>query len=163
MNKGSLLLSNALTLLEELNSGTGNSLFASGQLARNCEIITELTFTARKSSQDEVCKYISTIESFSGNLEGDAWKGLYNNASSLCIDFISDENWVIDNFIKSATPEHLALLDEFDEPVLRLKNISSEEEIYASINMQFIPTPMREGLREVEQAKAHKIPLQKIK
>jgi DNA polymerase (family 10) len=158
MNKGSLLLSNALTLLEELNIGTGNSLFASGQLARNCEIITELTFTARKSSQDEVCKYISTIESFSGNLEGDAWKGLYNNASSLCIDFISDENWIIDNFIKSATPEHLALLDEFDEPVLRLKNISSEEEIYASINMQFIPTPMREGLREVEQAKAHKIP-----
>ena len=100
MNKGSLLLSNALGLLKELNSKTGNTLFASGQLARHCEIITELSFTAKKSSQDEILNGLSSEESLSGNLEDNTWKGLYNNASSLSIDFISEENWVMDNFLK---------------------------------------------------------------
>lgn len=163
MNKGSLLLSNALNLLEELNSKINkskieNGLIASGQLARNCEIITELTFTAKKVNQDVILKTIAEDESFSGELSENTWKGKWNNTSSIHIDFIEEENWVMDNFMKSSTPEHFALLPNFNEETLRTKKPLSEVEIYSNLNIAFIPTPMREGMREVELAKENKIP-----
>lgn len=158
MNKGSLLLSNALTLLEVLNSKTGNTVFASGQLARQCEIITSLSFTAKQENQATIINVISNDEAFSGELSGNTWKGLWNNSSSIEIDFIAEDNWVIDNFLKSATAEHIALLPNFNETELRTKQLKSEEEIYSSLNIAYIPTPMREGMREVELAKANKIP-----
>ncbi len=163
MNKGSLLLSNALGLLDELNSKIKkskieNGLIASGQLARNCEIITELTFTARKTNQAIILKIIAEDEAFTGESTENNWKGKWNGTSSIQIDFIDDANWIMDNFIKSATPEHIALLPNYNESDLRSKNLSSEEEIYSNLNIAFIPTPMREGMREVELAKSNKLP-----
>lgn len=164
MNKGSLLLSNALGLMEELNSRIKkskieNGLIASGQLARNCEIITELSFTAKDVNKDIILKTIAEDETFSGEIEGNIWKCKWNSTSSVQINFIDEENWVMDNFILSATPSHIALLPNFNEDTLRASKITSEEELYSKLNIAFIPTPMREGMREVELAKANKIPV----
>lgn len=163
MNKGSLLLSNAHLLLSDINTklkaaGVDTGLYASGQLARNCEIITDLTFTAKLKNKDLIVSELSKEESFSGEQTENTWKGLWNNSSSVHIDFISEEFWVVDNFIKSASPAHLSLLKGFDEDSIRNKNFQNEEEIYSSLNIQFIPTPMREGLREIELATDQKIP-----
>lgn len=160
MNKGSLLLSNALGILEELNAKIkiSDALLASGQLARNCEIITELSFTAKKSNQDAILTIISDEENIQGELVNNTWKGLWNNTSSIQIDFISEENWVVDNFIKSSSTEHIALLPNFNEADIRSINPSSEEEIYAHLNISYIPRAMREGMREVELSKENKIP-----
>lgn len=161
MNKGSLLLSNAMGVLEEINqelkkSNLDNILYATGQLTRYCEIITELHFTAKKANQVEIIKSISTLETMSGEENNNTWKGQWNHSTNIQIDFIDEENWVVENFLKSCTEEHLQLLPNLDSE--KIKNIASEQAIYESLGMDFIPSPMREGHREVELAKAHKIP-----
>lgn len=156
MNKGSLLLSNALQFYTELN--TKSNITPSGQLARNCEIITELEFTASTTNKNEITESLKTIENIEGDLIDNVWKGTWNTASPLTIYFIDDKNWVLQNFIKSSTPEHLALLPNFDIEKLSTENINSEEDIYKNLGISFIPTPMREGNREVELAKENKIP-----
>lgn len=156
MNKGSLLLSNALQFYTDLK--TKLAITPSGQLARNCEIITELEFTASTTNIKEITESLKTIENIEGSLIDNEWKGTWNTTSPLTIYFIDDKNWVLQNFIKNSTAEHLALLPNFDLEKLSKENLSSDGDIYKNIGIGFIPIPMREGNREVELAKENKIP-----
>lgn len=158
MNKGSLLLSNALNFYDELNAKTQQKLTISGQLARNCEIITELLFTAKSSDKNIILPVLESDETIEGAIENGNWVGKWNGSTNLTIAFIEEEEWILQNFIKSSANEHLDLLKDFNIDEYKSKNLSSEIEIYKSLNLQFIPQPMREGLKEVELAKESKIP-----
>lgn len=157
MNKGSLLLSNALQFYTDLK--TAIDITAVGQLARNCEIITALEFLAPLSKLNEITKSLESIENIEGSTNQQEWKGTWNANSSMSIYFVDEKKWVVQQFIRNSTAEHLALLPNLDLQKLSDEKFNSDEEIYAKIGIQFIPTPMREGNREVELAKENKIPI----
>jgi DNA polymerase (family 10) len=157
MNKGSLLLSNALQFYTDLK--TNIDITAVGQLARNCEIITALEFSAPLSKLNEITNTLQSIENIEGAIAQQEWKGNWNTNSPITIYFIDDKNWVLQNFIKNSSVEHIALLPNFDLEKISKENISSEEDIYKYLGIGFIPVPMREGNREVELAKETKIPI----
>ncbi len=156
MNKGSLLLSNALQFYNDLK--TTIDITPVGQLARNCEIITALEFSAPLNKLNEITNTLQSIENIEGSINQHEWKGNWNTNSPLTIYFIDDHNWVLQNFMKNSSVEHIALLPNFDVEKLSKENINSDEAIYKSLGIGFIPVPMREGNREVELAKENKIP-----
>lgn len=157
MNKGSLLLSNALQFYEDLK--TKIDISPVGQLARNCEIITELEFIATSSKQKEIIESLQSIDTIEGSLFESTWKGNWNNNSPINIYFVEEENWVLQKFIHTSTAEHIALLPNFNAEDLRKQVFNSDIDIYAKLGIGYVPAAMREGKREVSLARENKIPV----
>lgn len=163
MNKGSLLLSTALGFLDALNENikakdSNKEIYPSGQLIRQCEIITELNFISKSEDKNLIVSVLNSLQDIEGSIVDDAWVGTWNTNTNFRVDFISEDNWVVDSFLKSATKEHLDILTGLNENKLRAEKPEDIESIYKSIGLAFIPAPMREGNREVELAKNNKIP-----
>lgn len=156
MNKGSLLLSNALQAYEELKNII--TLTAVAELARQCEIITQLEFMAASAEKNNIVTALSKLENIQGELINNTFEGKLNGNTTFLIYFVDDADWVIEKFIKTSTAEHLAKLPNFDAEKIKQTSPSSEEEIYKYLGIGFIPAAMREGNREVELAKENKIP-----
>jgi DNA polymerase (family 10) len=157
MNKGSLLLSNAHQFYDELK--TTIDIHPVGQLARNCEIITELEFIAPSSKQKKISESLQSIENIDGSLSESTWKGNWNHNSPMSIYFVEEKNWVLQQFIHTSTESHLALLPNFNAETFSNQEFNSDEDIYAKLGIGYIPAPMREGNREVSLAQEHKIPV----
>ncbi len=162
MNKGSLLLSNAIAIHDEINlmlAKKNTALTPVAELARNCEIITELSFIAPLNKKDEIIQCLTELEQVKFENTDIVSKGLWLEQTKFSIEFIDEKDWAIDLFIRSAHAQHLAKLKNFDEASFRNANIQNDEEIYKKLNIAFIPTPMREGNNEIGLAEQHKIPL----
>lgn len=159
MNKGSMLLSTALGIYMDLNSIVANKIWKASELARNCEIITNLLFTAKASDEDFILNSISKQNNIQGNKNNDTWEGVINANSNFSIKFIKDETWHKENFLLNSSEVHLKLIPNFVQKEFMDLPLDSEEDIYKHYQLSFIPTPMREGGNEVELAKQNKIPI----
>jgi len=145
-NKGSILLSNALALDLELNSLLAKinpqiKLESTGELARNCEVITKLEFIAPEKYKGEIVSLLSDENIFT------------NNELQIHVHYYTDENYFSIKFKLDSATEHLNKLSTINSSLIeKIPNVS-DIEIYQQLGIAYIPVMMREGLNEIDYAK----------
>ncbi len=149
-NKGSVLLSNALAIEQELNNLLANinsdiKLEGTGELARHCEVITKLEFIAAEKYKTEIESLLSDESIFT------------NNELQIQVHYYTDENYLSTKFKLDSSPEHLNKLSTINSSLIEnIPNIN-DQEIYQQLGIAYIPVMMREGLNEIDYAKENKI------
>jgi DNA polymerase (family 10) len=126
LDKAGKLSQHLLGLLEPLFP----QISVSGELSRNCEVISSLVFIAETADMFGAQGLIEGIEGMQTDFQQSSpftWRGHMDG-----------------------NPEHLAQVNFFQQ-----KNIQSVESIYASQNLPFIVPEMREGFKEFEWAAKH--------
>lgn len=126
----------ALNLVETLKEAHGTQLVSlTGEMRRKCEIINtvEIIIAAEESLK------IKEVEN--------------NFGISIKKIFCSEQDYYKTLFETTATENHLS---KISYPYN--KTYTSEEEIYKSLQLQYIEPELREGLTEVELARENKIP-----
>jgi DNA polymerase (family 10) len=83
--------------------------------------------------------------------------GAFSNSRHVKIKIIncSENDFYTRLFETTGTEEHIKLVQSSK---LQVQNFDSEEKLYESFKLQYIEPELREGLNEVELAKANKIP-----
>jgi DNA polymerase (family 10) len=128
-----------------------------GELRRNCEVISSLVFLVETDDLFGASGLLQSMEALEEDLKESSpftWRGYAKgHLIPIEIHFASSVEYVSKLFALSATPDHLALVhfyERFDG-----KTIESENEIYASQQLNFIEPEMREGLQEFDWATKH--------
>lgn len=162
-NRGSLLLSNALQLDQELNAlmqqiDSNIRLEKTAELARNCEVITRLEFLANEKYKEQIQQALNNdllfpIQKIENNsLEAESLAG-----SKVYVHFYSDSNYYQVKFRLDATAEHLGKLATINNDLISNLPNQTDREIYEALNIAYIPVMMREGLNEIEYAQKNSI------
>lgn len=162
-NRGSLLLSNALQLDQELNAlmqqiDSNIRLEKTAELARNCEVITRLEFLANEKYKEQIQQALNNdllfpIQKIENNsLEAESLAG-----SKVYVHFYSDSNYYQVKFRLDATAEHLGKLATINNDLTSNLPNQTDREIYEALNIAYIPVMMREGLNEIEYAQKNSI------
>ena len=119
----------------------------SGELARDCEVISSLVFVAQTDDMFGSQSLIEAIDGFQTDYQQSSpftWRGTFEgHLIPLEIHFTDAAQMDLMVYQLSAHPEHLGLVNFF-----KLKNVRSAEEVYSSQQMPFIIPAMREGLQE---------------
>ena len=123
----------------------------SGELSRNCEVISSLVFIAQS---DDMFGAHGLIEGISG-MQTDfqqsspfTWRGhLEGHLIPIEIHLTDESQLKILQYQHGSNPEHLALVNFFQQ-----KNIQEVDTIYSAQNLPYIVPEMREGYREFEWA-----------
>jgi DNA polymerase (family 10) len=129
----------------------------SGELRRNCEIITALIFVVETDDIFGCQSKISEMVGFSEDLQASSpftWRGFYeDHLIPLEIHFVDSSEFISALFQHSAHENHLESIDFYT--LFQGKSLESEMHIYESINKPFIVPEMREGLQEFAWAGQH--------
>jgi len=160
-NRKRLRLDKAIFLserIEALLNLTFNKIAISGELRRNCEIITSLVFVVETDDIFGSQSLISDLEGFAEDLQASSpftWRGFFeDNLIPLEIHLVNSSLFVSAVFQHSAHENHLESIDFYHQ--FQDKTILTEASIYQARNMPFILPEMREGLFEFEWAGQHK-------
>jgi len=160
-NRKRLRLDKAIFLserIEALLNLTFNKIAISGELRRNCEIITSLVFVVETDDIFGSQSLISDLEGFTEDLQASSpftWRGFFeDNLIPLEIHLVNSSLFVSVVFQHSAHENHLESIDFYHQ--FQDKTILTEASIYQARNMPFILPEMREGLFEFEWAGQHK-------
>lgn len=158
-NKGKIHFAKAVPVAEmwekELQTLVGaENVQITGEIRRQCEIITQVEFLVQKEKQAEVLTFIQQK-----NIEKETIKDnifTYKMAEwAISMKLIFVENVKKALFHTSAAPEHIAELQNLGEMPT---HFSEEKDIYAHYQLPFIVPAMREGRGEVAKAKAGNLP-----
>ena len=126
----------------------------SGELSRNCEVISSLVFIVETADMFGAQGLIEAIEGMQTDYQQSSpftWRGhLDGHLIPIEIHFTDASQHVALQFQLGANPEHLALVNFFQQ-----KNIQQEESVYASQQLPFIVPEMREGFKEFDWAAKH--------
>lgn len=160
-NRKKLRLDKAIFLSDRVGAML-NSLFEkiaiSGELRRNCEIITSLVFVIETEDIFGSQSQISELEGFSEDLQASSpftWRGFFEDyLIPLEIHLVDTSEFVSAVFQHSAHENHLESIDFYLQ--FQGKTILTEELIYQERNKPYIVPEMREGLQEFEWAGQHK-------
>ncbi|MBI3233164.1 MAG: DNA polymerase/3'-5' exonuclease PolX [Bacteroidetes bacterium] len=122
-----------------------------GDLRRKCEILNSIDFCLESEyheNSDDAIKqfYPFDNKTLTGNQLNLSAQGLPN----LTIYFCSTENFVHTLFITTGNSEHLKNITTNEN------TFQTEEELYTLNNIPYIEPELREGLNEIENAKAGK-------
>ncbi len=123
----------------------------SGELSRNCEVISSLVFIAQS---DDMFGAHGLIEGISG-MQTDfqqsspfTWRGhLEGHLIPIEIHLTDESQLEILQYQHASHPEHLALVNFFQQ-----KNIQEVDTIYSAQNLPYIVPEMREGFKEFDWA-----------
>lgn len=150
LDKAGKLSQHLLGLLEPLFP----QISVSGELSRNCEVISSLVFIAETADMFGAQGLIEGIEGMQMDFQQSSpftWRGhLEGHLIPIEIHFSDATQLSSLQFQLGSNPEHLAQVNFFQQ-----KNIQSVESIYASQNLPFIVPEMREGFKEFEWATKH--------
>lgn len=126
----------------------------SGELSRNCEVISSLVFIVQTADMFGAHRLIEGIEGMQTDYQQSSpftWRGHLDGHLIPIEIHLADENQSTAlQFQLGANPEHLALVKYFQQ-----KNILKVEDIYLSQNLPFIVPEMREGYKEFEWSAKH--------
>jgi DNA polymerase (family 10) len=126
----------------------------SGELARDCEVISSLVFVAQTDDIFGSQFLIEEIEGFQTDHQQSSpftWRGHFEgHLIPIEIHFTDAAQFDMMDYQLSAHPEHLGQVNFF-----KLKNITSAEEVYRSQNLPYIIPAMREGLQEFAWSEKH--------
>ena len=137
---------------------TFDKIAISGELRRNCEVITSLVFVIETDNIFGSQSEISELMGFSEDLQASSpftWRGFFeDNLIPIEIHLVDESEFVSALFQHSAHENHLESIDFYNQ--FHGKTLLTEESIYQASNKPYILPEMREGLQEFEWAGQHK-------
>lgn len=129
----------------------------SGELRRNCEVITSLVFVIETDNIFGSQSAISELTGFSEDLQASSpftWRGFFeDHLIPIEIHLVDESEFVSALFQHSAHENHLESIDFYNQ--FQGKSLLTEESIYHESNKPFILPEMREGLQEFAWAGQH--------
>ena len=129
----------------------------SGELRRNCEVITSLVFVIETDNIFGSQSEISELTGFSEDLQASSpftWRGFFeDHLIPIEIHLVDESEFVSALFQHSAHENHLESIDFYNQ--FQGKSLLTEESIYQASNKPFILPEMREGLQEFAWAGQH--------
>ena len=129
----------------------------SGELRRNCEVITSLVFVIETDNIFGSQSEISELKGFSEDLQASSpftWRGFFeDHLIPIEIHLVDKSEFISALFQHSAHENHLESIDFYNQ--FQGKTLLTEESIYQASNKPFILPEMREGLQEFEWAGQH--------
>ncbi|MEY3854501.1 MAG: hypothetical protein RIS68_515, partial [Bacteroidota bacterium] len=145
INKAEILSNLLLDLLQKSFS----KIQISGDLARDCEVISSLVFVAQTENLFGSQALIEAIEDFQTDEQQSSpftWRGTFEgHLIPIEIHFSDASQFDLLVYQLSAHPEHLGKVNFFS-----LKHVRSAEEVYRSQQLPYIIPAMREGLQEFD-------------
>ncbi len=136
---------------------TFDKIAISGELRRNCEVITSLVFVIETDNIFGSQSEISELTGFSEDLQASSpftWRGFFeDHLIPIEIHLVDESEFVSALFQHSAHENHLESIDFYNQ--FQGKSLLTEESIYQSSNKPFILPEMREGLQEFDWAGQH--------
>ncbi len=136
---------------------TFDKIAISGELRRNCEVITSLVFVVQTDNIFGSQGQISELIGFSEDLQASSpftWRGFYeDHLIPIEIHLVDESEFVSALFQHSAHENHLESIDFYNQ--FQGKSLLTEESIYQASNKPFILPEMREGLQEFDWAGQH--------
>jgi DNA polymerase (family 10) len=137
---------------------TFDKIAISGELRRNCEVITSLVFVIEADNIFGSQSEISELKGFSEDLQASSpftWRGFFeDHLIPIEIHLVDESEFISALFQHSAHENHLESVDFYNQ--FQGKTLLTEESIYQTSNKPFILPEMREGLQEFEWAGQHK-------
>jgi DNA polymerase (family 10) len=137
---------------------TFDKIAISGELRRNCEVITSLVFVIETDNIFGSQSEISELKGFSEDLQASSpftWRGFFeDHLIPIEIHLVDESEFISALFQHSAHENHLESVDFYNQ--FQGKTLLTEESIYQTSNKPFILPEMREGLQEFEWAGQHK-------
>ncbi len=127
-----------------------------GEFRRKCEIIDELSFLICTSHFPEAIEHIRS--SVDLNIQQDSENEIsFKDANGISIKcyFTTAENLGSRLFETTGSEQHVSSI----KAILGHSSFSSEEELYQSIDLNYIEPELREGYKEIELAKTHQLPI----
>ena len=129
----------------------------SGELRRNCEIITSLVFVVETEDIFGSQSRITELNGFVEDLQASSpftWRGFFeDHLIPVEIHLVDKSEFVSALFQHSAHENHLESVDFYNQ--FQGKSLLTEESIYHASNKPFILPEMREGLQEFVWAGQH--------
>ena len=129
----------------------------SGELRRNCEVITSLVFVIETDNIFGSQSEISELKGFAEDLQASSpftWRGFFeDHLIPIEIHLVDESEFVSALFQHSAHENHLESIDFYNQ--FQGKTLLTEESIYQASNKPYILPEMREGLQEFEWACQH--------
>jgi DNA polymerase (family 10) len=126
----------------------------SGELARDCEIVSSLVFVAQTDDIFGSQLLIEEIAGFQTDHQQSSpftWRGhVDGHLIPIEIHFTDATQFDMMQYRLSAHPEHLGQVNFF-----KLKQVTSAEEVYSSQQLPYIIPAMREGLQEFAWSEKH--------
>jgi DNA polymerase (family 10) len=136
---------------------TFDKIAISGELRRNCEVITSLVFVIETDNIFGSQSEISELKGFAEDLQASSpftWRGFFeDHLIPIEIHLVDESEFVSALFQHSAHENHLESLDFYNQ--FHGKTLLTEESIYQASNKPYILPEMREGLQEFEWACQH--------
>lgn len=137
---------------------TFDKIAISGELRRNCEVITSLVFVIETDNIFGSQSEISELKGFSEDFQASSpftWRGFFeDHLIPIEIHLVDESEFISALFQHSAHENHLESVDFYNQ--FQGKTLLTEESIYQTSNKPFILPEMREGLQEFEWAGQHK-------
>ena len=137
---------------------TFDKIAISGELSRNCEVITSLVFVIETDNIFGSQSEISELKGFAEDLQASSpftWRGFFeDHLIPIEIHLVDESEFVSALFQHSAHENHLESIDFYNQ--FQGKTLFTEESIYQASNKPYILPEMREGLQEFEWAGQHK-------
>ncbi len=150
INKAEILSNQLLELLRSVFP----QVLVSGELIRNCEVISSLVFIAESADMFGAHGLIEGLEGFQTDYQQSSpftWRGHWDgHLIPIEIHFSEAPQVNILQYQYGSHPEHLALVNYYQQ-----KNVSDVKEIYQSQGLPYIVSEMREGFKEFEWATKH--------
>ena len=136
---------------------TFDKIAISGELRRNCEVITSLVFVIETDNIFGSQSEISELKGFAEDLQASSpftWRGFFeDHLIPIEIHLVDKSEFISALFQHSAHENHLESIDFYNQ--FQGKTLLTEESIYQASNKPFILPEMREGLQEFEWASQH--------
>ena len=137
---------------------TFDKIAISGELRRNCEVITSLVFVIETDNIFGSQSEISELKGFAEDLQASSpftWRGFFeDHLIPIEIHLVDESEFVSALFQHSAHENHLESIDFYNQ--FQGITLFTEESIYQASNKPYILPEMREGLQEFEWAGQHK-------
>jgi DNA polymerase (family 10) len=156
-NRKKMRINKAEKLSEELMrllAPNFSKIAVSGELARDCEVISSLVFVAQTDDIFGSQFLIEAIEGFQTDHQQSSpftWRGHFTgHLIPIEIHFTDASQFDMMVYQWSAHPEHLGQVNFF-----KLKNVGSAEEVYSSQSLPYVVPAMREGLQEFAWSEKH--------
>lgn len=136
-----------------------------GEMRRKLEVADSIEILVASNDFDALEDELNSNEVFTQLLEQSGpvvWRGLYKEHKIL-VEFIlcKPDDFAREQFLKTGSQLHITIPIANNMSLRDMaysEKYSSEEELYASLNMAYVEPEMREGSFEIELAKSNKLP-----
>ncbi len=145
----------AIDLMKELKAILGiDEVSMSGAIRRKMEILDEIELIVGGENTNEIAQAIIQKNILNECVyENSFVKGKIKEHIPVRIFISSTLEFSKNLFIQTGSENHLKLL-----PISNIQHPTSEQEIYQSLQLQFIEPELREGTFEIEKAKSNLLP-----